>query len=78
MTIRFSEGVEFIPVAERPQMMTAAALCMLLKVHRESDDVKAAAVRSWLNDNVPNVNLRESIAESGLFTASELRTLLAA
>lgn len=78
MTIRFSEGVEFMRREDLPQPITIRGLWVDLRVTRESDDVKAAAVRGWLNDNVPNVNLRESIRKSGLFTAEELRSLLAA
>lgn len=78
MTIRFSEGVEFMPVADRPQPFTIWALFMELGVNRGSTDEQAAAVRSWLASNDPNVNLRESITESGLFDPDELRSLLIA
>lgn len=78
MTIRFSEGVEFMRREDLPQPITIRGIWVDLGVTRESDEVKAAAVRGWLKDNVPNVNLRRSIERSGLFTVAELRTLLAA
>lgn len=48
------------------------------RIRRLADDVRAAAVRDWLAFNSPNVNLRRSIAEAGLFEPDELSSLLAA
>lgn len=78
MTIRFSEGVEFMPLADRPQPITFWDLCVDLGVARESDAVRSAAVREWLASNTPNVNLRRSISKSVLFDPDELRSLLIA
>ena len=78
MTIRFSEGVEFMRPEDLPQPINLRGLCVDLSVTRDPTDVKAAAVRSWLGSNTPNVNLRESITESGLFDPDELRSLFIA
>lgn len=66
------------PGEEMPEPVTLRHLCVDLRVERQPKAKQAAAVREWLNDNVPNVNLRRSIERSGLFTPAELRTLLAA
>ena len=78
MTIRFSEGVEFMRPEDLPQPINLRGLCVDLGVTHEPAVVQAAAVRGWLASNTPKVNLRGSISRSGLFTSDELDTLLVA